>query len=170
MLIHDCVRFAVDLVVCVAMGVDMFDCVFPTRTARFGTALVPWGNMALKQARYAADMRPIDEDCSCLTCRTCTRAYLHSIVTRETASCHLLSIHNIAYQMRLMKGMREAILADKYESASLDMPLNAARSRFPAYVRTFMETMFADSPYPQWAVNALGAVGILLPRSATESA
>lgn len=59
-------------------------------------------------------MRPIDENCTCLTCRTYSRAYLHSIVTREPSACHLLSVHNVAYQMRLMGGMRDAIIRGAY--------------------------------------------------------
>ncbi|XP_067877459.1 queuine tRNA-ribosyltransferase catalytic subunit 1 isoform X2 [Heterodontus francisci] len=63
------VGYATDLVVCVALGCDMFDCVFPTRTARFGSALVPWGALQLKHRQYAKDFKPIDEDCSCPTCK-----------------------------------------------------------------------------------------------------
>uniref|UniRef100_A0A670KDM8 Queuine tRNA-ribosyltransferase catalytic subunit 1 n=1 Tax=Podarcis muralis TaxID=64176 RepID=A0A670KDM8_PODMU len=63
------VGYATDLVVCVALGCDMFDCVFPTRTARFGSALVPWGSLQLKNKQYAKDFRPIDENCDCPTCQ-----------------------------------------------------------------------------------------------------
>ncbi|NXH02841.1 TGT ribosyltransferase, partial [Loxia leucoptera] len=63
------VGYATDLVVCVALGCDMFDCVFPTRTARFGSALVPWGSLQLKNQRFAKDFRPIDADCGCPTCQ-----------------------------------------------------------------------------------------------------
>ncbi|XP_048378132.1 queuine tRNA-ribosyltransferase catalytic subunit 1 isoform X2 [Stegostoma tigrinum] len=64
------VGYATDLVVCVALGCDMFDCVFPTRTARFGSALVPWGSLQLKNRQYAKDFKPIDEDCDCPTCKS----------------------------------------------------------------------------------------------------
>lgn len=63
------VGYDTDLVVCVALGCDMFDCVFPTRTARFGSALGPWGSLQLKNRQFAKDFRPIDEDCDCPTCR-----------------------------------------------------------------------------------------------------
>ncbi|XP_041340255.1 queuine tRNA-ribosyltransferase catalytic subunit 1-like, partial [Pyrgilauda ruficollis] len=63
------VGYATDLVVCVALGCDMFDCVFPTRTARFGSALVPWGSLQLKNQQFAKDFRPIDADCGCPTCQ-----------------------------------------------------------------------------------------------------
>ncbi|CAG4990541.1 unnamed protein product [Parnassius apollo] len=92
------VGVAVDLVVCVALGVDMFDCVFPTRTARFGCALVKTGQLNLKQKQYETDLRPIDKDCSCSTCKNYTRAYIHCIVSVETVACHLISVHNIAFQ------------------------------------------------------------------------
>ncbi|CAG0917085.1 unnamed protein product [Notodromas monacha] len=93
------VGVAADLVVCVALGVDMFDCVFPTRTARFGSALVDSGNLYLKHKRFAKDFSPIDPECECSTCKRHTRAFLHSVVTVEASACHLLSVHNIAYQV-----------------------------------------------------------------------
>lgn len=94
------VGFAADLVVCVALGIDMFDCVFPTRTARFGCALVRSGQLNLKQAKYALDRRPVAEDCGCTTCQHYTRSYLHHIVTAEPVACSLLSIHNVYFQVR----------------------------------------------------------------------
>ena len=65
--------YAVDLVVCCALGVDMFDCVFPSRTARFGTALVMSGSLNLKQKQFKNDQRPIEEDCNCRVCKNYTR-------------------------------------------------------------------------------------------------
>lgn len=63
------VGYALDLVVCVALGVDMFDCVFPTRTARFGSALTRFGSMNLTMKKYETDFRPIDEECGCIACK-----------------------------------------------------------------------------------------------------
>lgn len=63
------VGYAVDLVVCTALGVDMYDCVFPTRTGRFGNALTPFGTVSLRQQRYANDPLPIDPNCNCITCQ-----------------------------------------------------------------------------------------------------
>ena len=63
------VGYALDLVVCVALGVDMFDCVYPTRTARFGVALVDSGTLRLKQSAFAEDQSPIDENCDCIACK-----------------------------------------------------------------------------------------------------
>lgn len=92
------VGFAADLVVCVALGIDMFDCVYPTRTARFGCALTRRGQMNLKQQSFKTDMRPIEEGCDCSTCKTYTRSYLHHIVTVEPVACSIISIHNVAFQ------------------------------------------------------------------------
>ncbi|KAI9223382.1 tRNA-guanine(15) transglycosylase-like protein [Blastocladiella britannica] len=138
------IGYALDLMVCSSLGVDQFDCVFPTRTARFGNALVPWGTMSLKNAQFASDHRPIDPTCPCPTCARYTRAYLHRIVTRETTACHLLTVHNIAYQMNLMRGIRTAIMDQ----------------RFPDHVREFCGNMYPRGNVPQWAVDAFASVGI----------
>jgi queuine tRNA-ribosyltransferase catalytic subunit len=140
------VGYAVDLVICVALGVDMFDCVFPTRTARFGTALVPSGNMNLKHTRYRDDFGPIDEHCSCKTCKSHSKAFLHTIVTKETVACHLLTIHNLHYLLTLMKTMRQSIIED----------------RFPEFVRDFMKNLYPDGDYPSWTIEALQSVNIIL--------
>ncbi|XP_078686700.1 queuine tRNA-ribosyltransferase catalytic subunit 1-like [Branchiostoma floridae x Branchiostoma belcheri] len=140
------VGYAVDLVVCSALGCDMYDCVFPTRTARFGSALVPTGQLQLKNKQYARDFRPIDEDCRCSTCARYTRAYLHSIATQETVACHLVTVHNIAYQMNLMRTLRQSIL----------------EGRFPQFVQDFMDMMYPSKNYPEWVVQALSAVNIHL--------
>ncbi|EZA50132.1 hypothetical protein DMN91_000702 [Ooceraea biroi] len=140
------VGFAVDLVVCSALGIDMFDCVFPTRTARFGCALVRTGQLNLKQPQYRKDTRPIDESCECSTCKTYTRAYLYQIATIETVSCHLLTVHNIAFQMKLMRDIRSSI----------------REQRFPRFVQDYMLTAYPDKDYPVWIVNALEAVNVTL--------
>uniref|UniRef100_A0A182J1A4 Queuine tRNA-ribosyltransferase catalytic subunit 1 n=1 Tax=Anopheles atroparvus TaxID=41427 RepID=A0A182J1A4_ANOAO len=140
------VGFAPDLVVCVALGVDMFDCVFPTRTARFGCALTRAGQINLKQRTFAQDMRPIEEDCECSTCRTYTRAYLHHIVTVEPVACSIVSVHNVAFQLKLMNDMRNAIQED----------------RFAEFVKSYMAVRFPDDTVPQWIRDALAAVNINL--------
>ncbi|XP_026324263.1 queuine tRNA-ribosyltransferase catalytic subunit [Hyposmocoma kahamanoa] len=138
------VGMAIDLVVCVALGVDMFDCVFPTRTARFGCALVNTGQLNLKQKKYETDLNPIDKDCTCSTCTTYTRAYLHCIVTVETVACHLISVHNIAFQMRLMRTMRE----------------NIENDTFPQFVTRFVNELYPTGICPKWVTDALTSVGI----------
>uniref|UniRef100_A0A8C5JSI5 Queuine tRNA-ribosyltransferase catalytic subunit 1 n=1 Tax=Junco hyemalis TaxID=40217 RepID=A0A8C5JSI5_JUNHY len=139
--------YATDLVVCVALGCDMFDCVFPTRTARFGSALVPWGSLQLKNQQFAKDFRPIDADCGCPTCQRYSRAYLHALLRSNTAALHLLTLHNIAYQMKLMGSIRDSIV----------------QQRFPEFVREFMDTMYGGrGGPPAWAREALESVGITL--------
>ncbi|NXE01909.1 TGT ribosyltransferase, partial [Chaetorhynchus papuensis] len=141
------VGYATDLVVCVALGCDMFDCVFPTRTARFGSALVPWGSLQLKSRQFAKDFQPIDADCGCSTCQRYSRAYLHALLRSNTAALHLLTLHNVAYQMKLMNSMRESIL----------------QQRFPEFVREFMEAMYGGrGGTPSWVKEALESVGITL--------
>ncbi|XP_014234632.1 queuine tRNA-ribosyltransferase catalytic subunit 1 [Trichogramma pretiosum] len=140
------VGFAVDMLVCVALGIDMFDCVFPTRTARFGCALVPSGQLNLKRGEYDRDMRPIDENCDCETCKTHSRAFLHQIVTVETNACHLLSVHNVAFQLKLMRNIRQSIV----------------EQRFPDFVRDYLLNVYPDKEYPQWIIDALKAVNIKL--------
>ncbi|GFR78043.1 queuine tRNA-ribosyltransferase catalytic subunit 1 [Elysia marginata] len=140
------VGFAVDLVVCVALGCDMFDCVFPTRTARFGCALVKTGQLNLKNATFATDFRPIDPDCPWSCCKDYTRAYLHVLANTEPAACNILTVHNVAYQLRLMRGMRKSIVEDK----------------FPDFVQQFFSDMFPAGVYPDWAVDALNSVNINL--------
>lgn len=140
------IGYAEDLVVCVALGVDMFDCVYPTRTARFGTALIRSGDLDVRSRACAADMRPIDAACGCKVCRTYSRAYLHTIA-KEAAGAQLLSYHNIAFQMRLMRDMRLALAA----------------ARFPEFVVEFMRERYASTDVPGWIVDALHVAGIALP-------
>ena len=99
-----------DLVECVALGVDMFDCVLPTRNARNGQAFTADGPLTIKQARYLRDAAPLDADCTCYTCRTFSRAYRrHLFLAQELLVHRLLSLHNVHYFCGLMASMREAI-------------------------------------------------------------
>lgn len=140
------VGYPLDIVVCVCLGADMFDCVYPTRTARFGTALVPHGLLKLKHKEFARDFRPIDEECDCPVCRSYTRATLHALATREIAGAQLISQHNIAYLLRLTKAMRQAILADD----------------LPRFVNDYMAKMFPKGDVPKWVRDALKVAGIEL--------
>lgn len=95
----------------VERGVDMFDCVLQTRTARMGTALTSHGKVVVRNAAYARDFSPLDDECDCYTCRNFTRAYLrHLIKAGEILGGALLSIHNIHFSLRLMKNIRKSIL------------------------------------------------------------
>jgi queuine tRNA-ribosyltransferase len=99
-----------DLVEAVARGVDMFDCVLPTRNARNGQCFTADGPLTLKQARYAKDESPLDPECVCYACRTFSRAYLrHLFMSDELLAYRLLSLHNVQFFLRLVRGMRTAI-------------------------------------------------------------
>jgi queuine tRNA-ribosyltransferase len=99
-----------DLVDSAMLGVDLFDCVMPTRNARNGTLFTSEGRLTIKNARYADDERPIDEECTCYTCTHFSRAYLrHLYVSREILAYTLNTIHNIHYYEGLMATMRKAI-------------------------------------------------------------
>lgn len=106
------------------------------------------GTVPLKSGKYATDFGPIEEGCECSTCKNYTRSYVHlSVTTKDTVGCHLVSIHNLAFQLRLMKNIREAIKKDEY----------------PSWIKTFFHNYFGDkTKYPEWSVNALNSVGVNL--------
>ncbi len=105
-----------DLVAAVARGVDMFDCVLPTRNARNGQCFTADGPLTLKQARYAKDASPLDPECACYACRTFSRAYLrHLFMADELVAYRLLSLHNVHFFLWLMREMRAAIVARAFE-------------------------------------------------------
>jgi queuine tRNA-ribosyltransferase len=105
-----------DLVEAVARGVDMFDCVLPTRNARNGQVFTPDGPVVIKHARYTRDPAPLQEDCACYGCRTFSRAYLrHLFMTDELLAYRVLSLHNVQFFVALMAQMREAIAARAFE-------------------------------------------------------
>ncbi len=98
----------------VSRGVDMFDCVLPTRIARNGTAMTKDGFLTIRNAEFKEDFRPIDEECDCYACRNYSRAYIrHLINTNEIMGGRLLSIHNIRFLQRLTGEIREAIMQDR---------------------------------------------------------
>ena len=106
-----------DLLDAVASGVDLFDCVLPTRNARNGQLFTAAGALTIKQARYATDPRPADEGCACYTCRTFSRAYLrHLFAARELLAYRLLSLHNLHFYLALMAEMRVAIQAGTFQT------------------------------------------------------
>lgn len=117
---------------------------------RFGNAIVPTGTLNTRNAAFANDFTPIDVTCKCTTCRPqsegglgITRAYLYHIASKETVGAHLITMHNVHYQLDLMRRARDAILEDRY----------------PAFVKDFFGKMYPDGA-PQWAVEALKSVGV----------
>jgi queuine tRNA-ribosyltransferase len=106
-----------DLVEAVARGMDLFDCVLPTRNARNGQLFTADGVIVIKHARYARDSGPPDPECACLTCRNFSRAYLrHLYVARELLAPRLLSLHNLHFYQTLMGELREAIAAGVFRA------------------------------------------------------
>jgi queuine tRNA-ribosyltransferase len=106
-----------DLINAVARGVDIFDCVLPTRLARHHSAFAPDGRLNLMNATFSRDERPVDETCDCYTCRMFTRAYLrHLIVAKEFLAGTLISIHNLRALIRLMEQIRVYIAEGTFES------------------------------------------------------
>ncbi len=110
-----------DIVECVHFGIDMFDCVMPTRNARNGMLFTNGGKIAIRNARYRDDESPLDSECDCYTCRNYSRAYLrHLFIAREILAIVLNTIHNVRHFTRLMEGIREAIKNDEYENFRRD--------------------------------------------------
>ncbi len=121
-----------DLIEGVLRGVDIFDCVLPTRLARHHSAMTRFGRLNLMNATFAEDERPIDETCGCYTCRTFTRAYLrHLIVAKEMLSATLLSIHNLHTLVQLAKDMRAAISEGRLQSFADEVMANLKIPRTP---------------------------------------
>jgi queuine tRNA-ribosyltransferase len=104
-----------DLIENIERGIDMFDCVMPTRNARNGTLFTSFGRINIKGAKFKEDEAPIDPECQCLTCKTYSRAYLnHLFRAREITYFRLATIHNLHYYLNLMREVREAILEDRF--------------------------------------------------------
>jgi len=116
-----------DIVGAVKRGVDMMDCVLPSRSGRTGQAFTPRGTINIKNARHADDPRPLDETCDCPACRTYSRAYLHHVFrAQEIIASMLLTWHNLRYYQRLMGEMREAISAGRF--AAWEATFHATRA------------------------------------------
>ena len=121
-----------DLVGAVQRGVDMFDCVLPSRSGRNGQALTRRGNVNLKNARHADDPRPLDPDCTCPACRNYARAYLHHVYkSNEIIASMLITWHNLHYYQELMQGMRDAIEAGILDAFAADFHAQRAMGDIP---------------------------------------
>jgi queuine tRNA-ribosyltransferase len=128
------VGFPEDLIEGVARGVDLFDCVAPTRMGRNGAAFTPGGRLNLKNADHRTDPAPIDEGCGCATCRRFSRAYVrHLVTTDEILGLRLLSLHNVHFLIALMRRAREAISA----------------GTFGAWSREWLERYHTPKPAPR---------------------
>jgi queuine tRNA-ribosyltransferase len=109
-----------DLIESVARGIDLFDCVLPTRNARNGQLFTSEGRLNIKNAKFAEDDRPLDPTCGCYTCRTCSRAYLrHLFMAGEINSATLNTLHNLNFYLDTMRRIRDAIAFGRFESFRL---------------------------------------------------
>ena len=112
-----------DLIRLVAGGVDLFDCVLPTRHARNGTLFTTAGTVALRNARYATDGAAVDAACPCYTCGNFSRAYLrHLLMAREPLAVTLNTIHNVSHYQRLMSDIRHAIATGTFDALAARPP------------------------------------------------
>jgi len=122
-----------DLLQSVARGVDMFDCVMPTRAGRHGQAFTRFGKINLKNARHAEDHRPLDETSDCPAARDYSRAYLHHLVKcNEALGGMLLTWNNLAYYQHVMAGAREAISTGVYDDYVTETKAGWERGDIPA--------------------------------------
>jgi len=105
-----------DIVKAVGLGVDFFDCVLPTRNARNGTLFTSKGKVVIKNKKYENDPRPLDENCSCYTCRNFSRAYLRHLYERSEISSSILNtIHNLHFYLDIFNKIRQAIQTNSFE-------------------------------------------------------
>jgi queuine tRNA-ribosyltransferase len=151
------IGYPLDLVVCTALGVDMYDCVYPTRTARFGVALVPGpapGTLRLRSHQCASETTlPIQEGCPCQACSGGTsRARLHGwLKANNPLATQLVTQHNVAYMMTLVRNMRQAILEDRYSEFA------------KAFIRDqYRGKSKGGDDVPGWVQSAMEAAGITL--------
>lgn len=107
------VGYPEDIVVCAMLGCDMFDCVFATRTARFGSALTRYGPLKLKKAENRVIFTPIEEGCTCRVCKQYSRSLIHELLLGNPLAVHLISYHNVHFLLSLMRGLRTAIIENK---------------------------------------------------------
>ncbi len=140
------VGYPLDLVVCTALGVDMYDCVYPTRTARFGVALIQAGKtLRLRNHECQNDDRPIDDKCHCQACQYYSRGQLHTLLkANNPLAATLMTHHNITYMMTLVTDMRTAIQQHRYKD----------------FCHNFIQQHFSSTIIPQWILDALDAAGI----------
>ncbi len=115
-------------------GIDMCDCVLPTRIARNGTAMTSKGKVVVRNATYEKDFTPLDSECDCYTCRNYTRAYIrHLIKAGEILGARLLTIHNLYFLVNLMKNVRDAINEDRFQQFREEFYKSYYKSEPPKY-------------------------------------
>jgi queuine tRNA-ribosyltransferase len=121
-----------DIVGAVGRGIDMFDCVMPTRAGRTGAAFTRFGELNIRNARHATDPRPIDPDCTCPACTSYSRGYIHHLnKAKEIVGAMLLTWHNLHYYQELMQGLRRAVETGTFADFVMDFEAGQARGDLP---------------------------------------
>ncbi len=134
------VGFPEDLVASIALGVDMFDCVYPTRTARFGYALTSEGRLNLQNAKNRTDPNPLEQGCDCYACQNHSRAYIaHLLRAEEMLAPRLLSLHNLRFLHRITEAARAAILENNYHDWALEWGGRYFKNTIPAWFSSAIE-------------------------------
>lgn len=142
------IGYPVDILICSLLGADMYDCVYATRTARFGTVFTREGEIKIRSSTHKIDFKPIDENCNCLTCQKYTRSYLWSQFTRDSSCLQLLSLHNVYFLLDIIREFRQSILDENTEE----------------YLSNFLKKYYIheEGGIPQWVKDACKAGGIEL--------
>jgi queuine tRNA-ribosyltransferase len=137
------IGYAEDLMISALLGADMFDCVFATRTARFGSAFTKYGMIKLRAEKYSDDFGPISEGCTCYACSNFTKSYIQKFFRdkNDSGGMQLLSLHNVHFLIHLLRGLRQAVFDGIVEHYSRDFFVNYFRDE-------------ADG-VPTWIKNAL---------------
>ena len=146
------VGYPQDLVICALLGVDMFDCVFATRTARFGTGLTNKGFLKVKNESNKFDFGPLEPSCDCEVCAKYTRSYFYFQFPKNERAVNLISFHNVYYLLNLMKKLRNSIIEEKVNE----------------FVKDFFTELYVkensrghtEANYPQWVKDALVKAGV----------
>ena len=140
------IGYAEDCLVCALLGADMFDCVFATRTARFGTAFTQYGMIKLRKEMHQDDFNPICQKCTCYTCKNYSRAYLASLMKKDTTAIQLISIHNVHFLIHMLRDLRQAVLDGTAEDFS----------------KKFLNDYFKAEGIPEWINEAMEYAGVQL--------
>lgn len=139
-----------DLVAGIALGVDMFDCVYPTRTGRFGYALTDDGRLNLNSSPLRTQLQPLDPECDCYACQHYTRAYLaHLVKAEEMLAPRMLSLHNVRYLHRLVERAKAAIAAGRFQEWASEWAERYFRGTVPTWFQAVLATnVIADDAVP----------------------
>ena len=143
------IGYAEDCMISALLGADMFDCVFATRTARFGTAFTKYGMIKIKKEQYLSNFGPISEGCTCYTCKNYSLAYLSNLFKKDSSAIQMISIHNIHFLIHSLRGLRQSVIDGNVEAYAIDF--------FKNYYRDDKDGV------PKWIKNALKTSGINMP-------